>query len=115
LISPPQEQKNFWVALEVRAFLLAWAMSFLLVTGVKTRYGFFQAPGIYCVKSSMKNSEMSTYQFKNNHKQAQTNTDKIFLNPPGNIARKFLLQIADYFLQKWYSFLDKCDKIIPTN
>jgi hypothetical protein len=23
LISPPQEQKNFWVALEVRAFLLA--------------------------------------------------------------------------------------------
>jgi hypothetical protein len=24
--SPPQEQKNFWVALEVREFLLAWAM-----------------------------------------------------------------------------------------
>jgi hypothetical protein len=31
LISPPQEQKNFWVALEVRAFLLARAISFLLV------------------------------------------------------------------------------------
>jgi hypothetical protein len=26
LISPPQEQKNFWVALVVRAFLLAWAI-----------------------------------------------------------------------------------------
>jgi hypothetical protein len=33
LTSPPQEQKNFWVALEVRAFLLAWAMSSLLVKG----------------------------------------------------------------------------------
>jgi hypothetical protein len=26
LTSPPQEQKNFWVALVVREFLLAWAM-----------------------------------------------------------------------------------------
>jgi hypothetical protein len=26
LISPPQEQKNFWVELDVRAFLLAWAI-----------------------------------------------------------------------------------------
>jgi hypothetical protein len=26
LISPPQEQKNFCVALEVRLFLLAWAI-----------------------------------------------------------------------------------------
>jgi hypothetical protein len=30
LTSPPQEQKNFWVALEVRAFLLAWAIFSLL-------------------------------------------------------------------------------------
>jgi hypothetical protein len=28
LTSPPQEQKNFWVALEVREFLLAWAMAY---------------------------------------------------------------------------------------
>jgi hypothetical protein len=26
LISPPQEQKNFWVELVVREFLLAWAI-----------------------------------------------------------------------------------------
>jgi hypothetical protein len=26
LTSPPQEQKNFWVALDVREFLLAWAI-----------------------------------------------------------------------------------------
>jgi hypothetical protein len=26
LTSPPQEQKNLWVELEVRLFLLAWAM-----------------------------------------------------------------------------------------
>jgi hypothetical protein len=30
LTSPPQEQKNFWVVLEVRAFLLAWAIVHLL-------------------------------------------------------------------------------------
>jgi hypothetical protein len=60
LISPPQEQKNFWVALEVRAFLLAWAMSFLLVTGVKTRYGFLRRPEYTMVKNNMKNPEMST-------------------------------------------------------
>jgi hypothetical protein len=30
LISPPQEQKNFWVELEVREFLLAWAIVCLL-------------------------------------------------------------------------------------
>jgi hypothetical protein len=30
LISPPQEQKNFCVALEVRLFLLAWAMTLSL-------------------------------------------------------------------------------------
>jgi hypothetical protein len=28
LTSPPQEQKNFWVALVVREFLLAWAIVF---------------------------------------------------------------------------------------
>ncbi|AEF83646.1 hypothetical protein TREPR_1944 [Treponema primitia ZAS-2] len=30
MISPPQEQKNFWVVLDVRAFLLAWAIASLL-------------------------------------------------------------------------------------
>jgi hypothetical protein len=30
LISPPQEQKNFWVVLDVRAFLLACPMVILL-------------------------------------------------------------------------------------
>jgi len=30
LTSPPQEQKNFWVELEVRLFLLAWAIVFSL-------------------------------------------------------------------------------------
>jgi hypothetical protein len=30
LISPPQEQKNFWVVLDVRAFLLACPMVYSL-------------------------------------------------------------------------------------
>jgi hypothetical protein len=30
LTSPPQEQKNFWVVLDVREFLLAWAILHLL-------------------------------------------------------------------------------------
>jgi hypothetical protein len=30
LTSPPQEQKNFWVAVDVRAFLLDWPMGILL-------------------------------------------------------------------------------------
>jgi hypothetical protein len=34
LTSPPQEQKNFWVALEVREFLLAWAIA----VSLKIRY-----------------------------------------------------------------------------
>jgi hypothetical protein len=49
LISPPQEQKNFWVALEVRAFLLAWAISFLLAKGRQKSIWVFEAPGICCL------------------------------------------------------------------
>jgi hypothetical protein len=61
LISPPQEQKNFWVALEVRAFLLAWAISFLLAKGrQKPTMGFQGTRNMLFVKNSMKNSEMST-------------------------------------------------------
>jgi hypothetical protein len=61
LISPPQEQKNFWVALEVRAFLLAWAISLLLVNGRQKPNMVLKTPGICYVKNSITNPKMSTY------------------------------------------------------
>jgi hypothetical protein len=45
LTSPPQEQKNFWVALEVRAFLLAWAISVLLTINSDFHRGYHKKAG----------------------------------------------------------------------
>jgi hypothetical protein len=47
LTSPPQEQKNFWVALEVREFLLAWAMAVSLS---------LESPQLYTRKNSSVNT-----------------------------------------------------------
>jgi len=44
LTSPPQEQKNFWDALEVRLFLLAWAMVLSLPAG-RLCYEAIRNPG----------------------------------------------------------------------
>jgi hypothetical protein len=44
LTSPPHEQKNFWVELVVRAFLLAWAMVYLLAIKGMLKRDFRETP-----------------------------------------------------------------------
>jgi hypothetical protein len=50
LTSPPQEHINFWVALDVREFLLAWAMVFSFLNEDEYYYTKKNPASVNCSK-----------------------------------------------------------------